>query len=385
MYAKHRRLGAWQLMLHGNVFLQYIDEGSDRGDEQFGSINWIMGMARRSALRGELWLRAMFSAETWTVGECGYPDLLATGELCNGEPLHDRQHPHDLFMEIAAGYERTIADDLAIQVYGGPAAEPALGPTAYPHRLSSFPGPLAPITHHWLDATHISFGVVTTGLFSRRWKLEGSLFNGREPDEERTDFDFASLSSYSGRLAFMPNPNWSLQVSAAQLNEAEFPEEPGGSRVDVTRYTASAVYHRPFTDAFLAATLAYGHNEEEGTGTNAILSEASVNLHEKHIFSGRFEWVEKTGEDLAVNEPRLDQQVFRLAKAGVAYTFQLPGLWGWAPGIGAGGSVSFIPDDLELVYGERHPIGFILFASLRPERMQMLMDSAASPHMQRHE
>ena len=177
MYAKHAQFGSWNLMLHGNVFVQYIDEGSNRGDEQFGSINWLMGMARRSLGRGQLFLRAMLSAEPWTVGNCGYPDLLATGELCNGEPLHDRQHPHDLFMEVAAGYERPISDDVAIQLYGGPSAEPALGPTAYPHRLSSFPGPLAPITHHWLDATHISFGVITAGVFSRKWKVEGSLFN----------------------------------------------------------------------------------------------------------------------------------------------------------------------------------------------------------------
>ena len=130
----------------------------------------------------------MFSLEPWTIAGCGYPDLLATGEACNGEPIHDRQHPHDLIMELAAEYSRPLAGARhGWQLYGGLAGEPALGPAAFPHRLSSMPNPLAPIAHHWLDATHITFGVVTAGVSSRAWKVEGSVFNGREPDDQRAD------------------------------------------------------------------------------------------------------------------------------------------------------------------------------------------------------
>jgi hypothetical protein len=127
----------------------------------------------------------MFSAEPWTVGRCGYPDLLASGEECRGEAIHDRQHPHDLPMELSAEYDAPIARDVRWQVYGGPSAEPALGPVAYPHRVSAMPNPIAPITHHWIDSTHVSFGVVTGGVYGTRWKAETSLFNGREPDDNR--------------------------------------------------------------------------------------------------------------------------------------------------------------------------------------------------------
>jgi len=376
MYMQHGQLGSWDLMLHGNIFLQYIDDGSDRGGDQFGSINWLMGMAHRRLWGGDLMLRAMLSAEPWTVGDCGYPDLLATGETCDGEPLHDRQHPHDLFMELAASFQYQAGDDVALELYGGPVAEPALGPTAYPHRLSAFPNPLAPITHHWLDATHITFGAITAGVFGRRWKVEGSLFNGREPDEDRTDLDLAPLKSYSGRIAFNPTALWSLQVSAGRLNDAELPDEPDGERADVTRLTVSAIHHRPLAGrTFLAAILAYGHNVEHGPGTNAILAEAAANFNDRHVVSGRLEWVEKTGEDLGIEDPALDDDVFRVAKASVAYVIQFPAILGWTPGVGVGGSIGFIPEDLEPIYGERLAPGFVAFVSVRPQRR-----SASSTH-----
>ncbi|MHB1169676.1 MAG: hypothetical protein ACYC28_10405 [Longimicrobiales bacterium] len=372
MHAVHVQTGGWSLMLHGQAFLQYIDEGSNRGDQQLGSINWIMGMARRPLGGGGITLRAMLSAEPWTVGDCGYPDLLATGETCNGEPLHDRQHPHDLFMELAVGYQRALNEDVGLELYGGLAAEPALGPTAYPHRVSAFPGPLAPISHHWLDATHITFGSVTAGVFGRRWKAEASLFNGREPDEERFDLDLAALDSYSGRLSIMPSGNWKLQVSAGQLTEAEPGHAPGDPRVDVTRYTASAIHHRPVgSNGLWASTVAWGHNVEDDVGTNALLAETSLELAGRHILSGRAEWVEKAGHDLVLADHDLEDEIFAVAKVGVGYTLQLPAIGGWTPGIGAGASLSFLPSALEPDYGDTTPLGFVVFGSIRPAAMRM--------------
>src|SRR5262245_49031777 len=234
MYAVHSIKGAWTLMFHGNAFLQYLKESGNRGDDQFGSINWIMGMAERRVGPGRLGLRGMFSAEPWSIRGCGYPDLLATGEECGSEQIHDRQHPHDLFMELAAIYDAPLAGNVRWQVYGGPAGEPALGPVAYPHRLSALPNPLAPISHHWLDSTHITFGVVTGAAYGRTWKAEASVFNGREPDEKRTNIDVAALDSVSRRLWFLPSPRVALQVSAGHLNEAE-PGAAGAARVDVNR------------------------------------------------------------------------------------------------------------------------------------------------------
>src|SRR5688572_22086449 len=146
MYGRHVAAGRWELMLHGNAFLQYLNEYAPihRGSHQLGSINWVMAMGRRPLASGRFGLRTMLSLEPWTIPGCGYPDLLATGELCDGDGLHDRQHPHDLFMELAAEYERPVPGGLTWHLYGGPSAEPALGPPAFPHRVSAMPNPVAP-------------------------------------------------------------------------------------------------------------------------------------------------------------------------------------------------------------------------------------------------
>jgi hypothetical protein len=191
MHGLHRAWRGWEVMLHGNVFAQFLYEPGERhrtggfATRQASSVNWGMAHARRSLGRGRVGVRAMISVEPWTVSDCGYLNFLATGETCEGDTIHDRQHPHDLFMEVAADYDRPLGGALRWQVYGGLAGEPALGPGGFPHRLSAMPNPVAPITHHWLDATHISFGVLTTGLSGERWKGELSLFNGREPDTRR--------------------------------------------------------------------------------------------------------------------------------------------------------------------------------------------------------
>jgi hypothetical protein len=183
MLGWHRSVGVWEVMVHGNLFAQFLYEGGEvhRRSKQGGSINWVMGMARRPAGSGQVGVRAMFSAEPWTIPGCGYPDLLATGETCDGDTIHDRQHPHDLFMELAADYARPLRGGLRWQLYAGLAGEPALGPPGFPHRTSAFANPMAPIAHHWLDATHITFGVITTGVAGRNWNVEASAFNGREP------------------------------------------------------------------------------------------------------------------------------------------------------------------------------------------------------------
>jgi hypothetical protein len=357
-------------MFHGNAFLQYIDEGGERGESQLGSVNWLMGMAQHPLAGGDLALRAMVSGEPFTVGECGFPQLLQSGESCNGEPLHDRQHPHDLFMEIAAKYDRALTGRVGVELYGGPVAEPALGPTAFPHRPSAMSSPSAPISHHWLDASHISFGAVTAGLFGRQWKAEASVFNGREPDENRYDFDFAPLDSYSGRLSYLPTENWALQVSAGHLTEAE-PGENGGSGVDVDRYTASAVYERPLGETDMwSNTLAFGRNEEAGTGSNALLAESNLELGQ-NVFFGRAEWVQKTGHDLVL-PGELEHERFGVSQLMGGYMRQLPAVAGWVPGIGGRVSVSLVPSELEPFYGERAPVGFALWVNLRPASMRMM-------------
>jgi hypothetical protein len=376
MYAAHRQLGGWSLMFHGQAFAQFFYEsgGDHRRSHQAGSINWIMAMARRQAGSGRFGLRLMASVEPWTLSGCGYPNLLATGETCDGDTIHDRQHPHDLFMEIAADYDRPITPTIRWQIYAGLSGEPALGPPGFPHRLSAFPNPVAPIAHHWLDSTHISFGVVTTGLYSRRWKAEMSVFNGREPDEDRADVDLAALDSISGRLTYLPNERLALQVSAAHLNDAEVEFAPN-PRTDVNRATASATYHRGVRgDGIWATTLAYGVNSERGIIpggvldelTHAVMLESSLTTGERHTWFGRFEVVGKPAHDLHAHEYIMD--VFAIGKLQGGYVRHLKPWKGLQTGIGATGSASLLPPELAPHYNGRVAPGFGVFVTVRPAR-----------------
>jgi hypothetical protein len=385
MYAIHRQSGRWTLMAHGNGFLQYLHESGGRGSGQAGSINWLMGMARRPAGAGHLTIRAMFSLEPWTIRGCGYPDLLASGERCQGQVIHDRQHPHDLVMEIAAEYDRPLAGSVRLQLYGGPVGEPALGPVAFPHRTSAMPNPVAPMTHHWFDATHITYGVVTGALDGRRWKIETSVFNGREPDEARTDFDFGALDSISGRAWLLPTARWALQVSAGRLKEAEA-DRNGGARRDVNRLTTSATYHHLLAAGTIwASTIGWGRNTEPGLdGTSAWLAETNLTLRDRQAWFGRFELAQKSGSDLAIDIPG----PFTIAKLQAGYTRYLGSWNGWTPGVGGSVSAGIVPGSLTPVYGRRLNPGVGAFLTLRPaaavmerrEKGSSRESAAAGPH-----
>ena len=368
MYAVHRQLRGWMLMAHGNAFVQYLRDSGDRGSDQVGSINWIMGAAERSIGGARLTLRSMISAEPWTIRGCGYPDLLATGELCAGEPIHDRQHPHDAVMELAAIYERPLARGLRLQLYGGPAGEPAIGPVAFPHRVSALSNPLAPIGHHLFDATHIAYGVVTAGLYDDRWKVESSLFNGREPDEHRANIDLDVLDSWSGRVWFLPSRRWALQLSAARLRDAEAAHD-GGERIDVNRTTASATYHRPMGPASVwASTIGVGHNAEHGgDATTALLLETSVAVAQRQVWYGRVELARKSGHDLDLD----DRALFTVAKLQGGYTRYFAARNGWQPGAGGALSAGIVPPALEAVYGSRTNPGFAVYLTVRAAQMEM--------------
>ncbi len=379
MYALARLAGRWSLMFHGNAFLQSIHEGSRRGEQQFGSVNWFMGLAQHPLAGGDVALRGMLSLEPLTVGKCGYPDVLATGESCNGQALHDRQHPHDMFMEVAALYQRAVARNLAVELYGGPAGEPALGPVAFPHRISAFWTPLAPISHHWQDATHISFGVVTAGLYGRRWKVEGSAFNGREPDDNRFDFDLGPLDSFSGRVWLLPSDRVAIQVSDGYLREAE--QTPEGTRADVHRSTASLTYHRPVGRmGFWANTFVWGQNRAHGLVTNAGLVETSLDLDGRNVIFGRGELDQKSGEDLALEQeaPGLADQVFTVGKLALGYSRQLAA-GSLRPALGAELSLNFVPAALKPFYGSTTSAGFAVYASVHPAPMRMGAEHAMAP------
>ena len=269
----HLMADDWAVMLHARLVGVYDTQSGPRGGEQTFFAGMVMAEARRDFASGDtLNLRAMLSPDPF-MGRSGYPLLLASGETANGTtPLVDRQHPHDLFMELSASYSHRLANTDSLFVYVGYPGEPALGPVAFMHRASTEDDPAAPITHHWLDSTHVTFGVVTAGYIRGDWKLEVSQFTGREPDQFRFNFDPARFDSTSARLSWNPNANWSLQVSWGFLKSPEQLEPT----VNETRYTASATYVTPLgEDSSLAATLAFGRKQlTGGTGENGFLAEA---------------------------------------------------------------------------------------------------------------
>jgi len=186
MHMHHWIKGDWLLMFHYNLFADVNRQGGPRGVTKFESTSWFMPVAYHKLGKGTLQLRGMFSAEPFTVPPGGSPLLFQTGETYKGQPLIDRQHPHDLFMELSAQYTLPLGEHGTWFTYFGYPGEPALGPVTVLHRLSASENPSATLAHHLQDSTHISFGVLTTGFTYRWFKLEGSIFNGREPDENRT-------------------------------------------------------------------------------------------------------------------------------------------------------------------------------------------------------
>jgi plastocyanin len=349
----HAMYGEWSTMTHGFANLIYDNQGGPRGDKKTFSTSMLMVMGQRSLGEGTLGLRGMISADP-LMGKRGYPLLLQTGEAANGQPLIDRQHPHDLFMELAASYSRPVSDRSSWFVYAGLPGEPALGPPAFMHRFSSEDNPEAPISHHWLDSTHITYGVVTLGYVVDNVKLEGSVFRGREPDERRYDIETGKLDSASLRLSYNPTRDWALQVSRGRIKS---PEELHPD-ADVNRSTASAIYHRAFGSADTQTTLAWGRNSpSHGDATNTFLLESAVRLSRTHTVFGRAERADKNELFLA-SDPRADEK-FRVGKLTVGYVYDLPRDGHFKLGVGGLVSRYRLPAELSPVYG--NPTSFMLF------------------------
>ena len=353
MHAAHFRAGRWAFMVHGIVAPLYDSQRGPRGDDQFNVINWGMLTAKRSFGGGQIALRAMASADPWTVGPRGYPLLLQSGETYKGAPLVDRQHPHDLWIELAASWEQRLAANLAASLYVAAVGEPAVGPPAFQHRPSAQSDPFAPLGHHWQDATHITYGAMTAGLFSHRLKVEASAFNGREPDAQRTDFDFRTIDSYGVRVAANPGARWSLSAWYAYL---ESPEElhPDES---IHRYGAAVLTSQGrFNGAFV-----WGANVHlAGTTSHSLLAEGDVEARRGHHVFTRVEYVRKSSEDLVVAAGTYDvgSVVVGYLKAWRVGS----GEWG----LGVRGAVGLVPAVLAGAYGSRTPVGVAIFARWRP-------------------
>jgi hypothetical protein len=364
VYAHHFTAADWMLLVHYAVTAGYDDQWSDRGSRRVVSTSWLMGVASHPLLGGQVTFRGMLSAEPATLGgDKAFPLLLQSGESYGGAPLYDRQHPHDLFMETAAIYRRTIGDVLGVELYAAAAGEPALGPSAFMHRPSAMNNPLPPIGHHWQDSTHISFGVLTAGVYNRFLKLEGSLFHGREPDEDRWNFDFGALDSWSARLSLNPTRQASFQVSYGYLKspEALRPDE------SLHRLTASGTYSAPmFAGGNLAMTAVWGRNVDPHDSTDSLLAEVNADLDGRNAPFLRLEYVWKLGHDLVL--PGDPDAKYGLFQAQVGYVYRLGNVGPLVATIGAAVNIGAIPDSVASAYGTSSPVGAYVFVGLQPPK-----------------
>lgn len=348
--------GDWMLMAHGTLNLVYDHQSGPRGADKVFASGMLMGMAQHPLGNGTVQFRGMVSPDP-TMGPAGYPLLLATGETANGRtPLVDRQHPHDFFMELSVSASQNIGSKSSVLFYGGLPGEPAFGPPAFMHREAILDSPEAPITHHWLDSTHIAFGVVTAGLVIDRFKIEASRFNGREPDQHRWDIETGPLDSTSVRLSWNPARTLALQGSWGHFKDPE-QLEPG---INQTRWSASALWADDVSPGWHAATtLAWGRKSSQGHNDDGIAAEASIK-HAGWTIFGRGEWIENR-ELLGL----VDSPAYKVGKVslGAVRDFRLAE----HISVGAGGlfSVNFVPDAIAPLYGGHNPIGAMGFLRLR--------------------
>ena len=376
MHMHYKIAGDWLLLFHYNVFVDVNHQGGPRGATKFESANWFMPMAYRKLGAGTLQLRGMFSAEPFTFPPGGSPLLFQTGETYKGRPLIDRQHPHDLFMELSAQYTLPLGERGTWFTYFGYPGEPALGPVAFMHRASASENPSATLSHHLQDSTHISFGVFTTGFTYRWFKLEGSIFNGREPDENRYDFDSHEWNSRSVRLWCMPNRNWALQISHGFLRSPEA-QEPFA---DIRRTTASIQYNRPINRGNWASAFVWGRNHVSEPGEiknlNGYTAESTLNFLDQNYLYTRLELVDKDDvlrpADRALLRIAQPHPSFRIG----AYTFGgARDVWNTSKvSIAVGGDVTWYsnPAVLDRIYGN-NPVGWKLFFRIRLWKMDMSM------------
>ena len=351
----------WMTMLHGFANQVYDHQGGPRGATEDFSNSMLMLMADRAWGPDTLGLRAMLSLDP-LMGKDGYPLLLQTGETGDGvHPLVDRQHPHDLFMELSASWSHAFDATHSWYVYGGLPGEPALGPPAFMHRASGMDDPEAPISHHWLDSTHVASGVVTLGYVLGQLKIEASAFHGREPDQFRWRIEGGSLDSGSARLTWNPAPDWSLQLSQGYIHSPEQLQPT----VNQHRTTASAMYDHPLDVGNWATTLAWGRDDNRpGHSLDAYLLESEWQWHSAHTVFLRLERVQE--DELFDQVPVLAGQVIGVSKLSLGYIhdWQLGDhLYG---GLGALGSLYDLPTAADSAYGGS-PRSYMVFARIKLE------------------
>jgi hypothetical protein len=359
--------GPWMLMFHANAFVIDQQQSSPRGGDKLFSTNWLMPMAQRELGNGIFTVRAMLSLEPATITDRRYPLLFQQGETAYGVPIADGQHPHNFFMELAVLYDRKLGKKTLLSFYFAPVGDPAIGPTAYPHRASAFEDPVAPLGHHQEDSTHISDDVVTAGLTYRIVRIEGSGFHGREPGEDRWSINQGAMDSWSTRLTIQPGNNWSGQYSYARITspEALFPTE------NQERMTASIMYNRPFHNGNWANTLLWGRTRslEDDAIFDSYLLESTVRFLTRNYAWTRIENAERSNELILGENPLppdfAEEPIGHVQAYTVGYDHDFDLIPHVASAIGGQFTTYGVPNVLQPMYGS-HPLGVAVFIRLRP-------------------
>ncbi|MFZ0411255.1 MAG: hypothetical protein WA737_04865 [Candidatus Acidiferrales bacterium] len=373
-----KQKGAWMLMFHGDAFVNAIQQSGARGGDKVFSTSWFMPMAQRALGPGTFTARAMISMEPATITGERYPELFQVGETAYGLPIVDGQHPHNFFMELAAIYDWKLGENALVSFYAAPVGDPAMGPEAYPHRMSASEDPLAPLGHHLEDSTHIADDVLTVGVAYKIARLEVSGFHGREPGENRWIVASGALDSWSARLTLNPAPNWSGQYSITRLASPEqlFPGE------DTLRMTASVSYNHAFGDGASAGTAAgardnwastiiWGRNRTMGSGEifNGYLAESTLRFRARNYAWTRIENVDRTNLLLLGENPLPpgfeEHFLARVQAYSFGYDREFPLIPHVASAFGGQMTLYGKPASLDSLYGA-HPTGVMIFLRFRP-------------------
>lgn len=355
----HVTSGDWMFMGHAQLNAVYDRQEGPRGDEKTFVSGMLMGMARRDFESGALQFRGMVSPDPF-MGKRGLPLLLASGETADSRtPLLDRQHPHDLVMELSGSYSHRLSETQSVFVYAGLPGEPAFGPPAFMHRQSISDSPETPISHHWLDSTHITFGVITAGYVNGAWKIEASRFHGREPDETRYDIETGPLDSTAVRVSWNPTPHWSLQASWADVTSPELLEPAD----DQTKWSVSAIYTRPVgADGSWSTTLAWGRRSGDHRWMDAAIAETSLNLEKVWTIFARAERTETN--ELLSGSGGHHGPVYTTSKASLGAIRDFPLGANTKFGVGGLYAFNFLPQGLKASYGG-NPGGAMVFVRLK--------------------
>jgi hypothetical protein len=392
----HSAAGGWSFMFSGVIFGVYTNQTGPRGRDKLFSPNWVMPMASHRLWGGVFTARAMFTVEPLTITHKRYPLIFQTGELANGIPIINGQHPHDLFMELGVSYQRKVAENVTLNFFAGPRGEPVLGPAAFPHRASASENPMAVIAHHYQDSTHISSSVITAGATVGRVTLEASGFHGREPDEKRWGMEQGAIDSFAARVTVNPTRRWTAQFSAGRINNREELHRDQ----DTFRMTSSVGYSRTFAGGHWVSTIVWGRNHDltftqqpnpslllgsektnrrydvvlvptrkPGYIYNSYLAESTVRFRRQNWVWGRVENTDRDSNLLYEEAPfvRLteEQRYTRVQAYSMGYEREIPSPSAWvSAGLGAQLMLYGVPRNLRPIYGD-HPLGMQIFLRLR--------------------